>query len=371
MNKIKTKNEKIKRKYFNWMSNAKGFSGKTIKATEMAIWKYEDFTDNADYSVFSEKVAEQFKKYLATHKNAQTGNPLSLTSQYHILRHVNSFFSWLSGQPGYKSKVRTDDVQYLRLSKKESRIATSSKQPDYPSLAYIKELCESIEPDSDINLRDRALIAFTALSGMRDLAIVSLPISCFNVKTLEVEQEPLKGVKTKFSKQILTRLFVFDEVLLNYVIDWYQYLVDTKLYKLSYPLFPRTQVEQAGKDDFGFIAKGIEPEFWSDAGAMRKIFKQRANDVGLEYFSPHKFRHFAINKAYEFIETAEQMKAVSQNVGHENIGTTFGYGYIPQKRVSEVVASMDFSGKKKQTDLSVTEQLKQMQETLEKLQSQK
>lgn len=370
MNKIKTKNEKIKRKYFNWMINAKGFSDKTIKAIEMAIWKYEDFTNDADYGEFNEKIAEQFKKYLATNKNVQSGKPLSLTSQYHILRHTNAFFMWLSAQAGYKSKVKPDEVQYLRLSKKESRIATSSKQPDYPSLAYIKELCGAIEPDSDIDLRDRALIAFTALSGMRDLAIVSLPISCFNTKTLEVEQEPTKGVKTKFSKQILTRLFVFDETLLKYVIDWHQYLVGKKLYRLNHPLFPRTQVEQAGKDDFGFIAKGIEPEFWADAGAMRKIFKQRASDAGLEYFSPHKFRHFAINKAYEFIETAEQMKAVSQNVGHENIGTTFGYGYIPPKRVSEVVASMDFSGKKKQTDLSITEQLKQMQESLEKLQKQ-
>lgn len=359
----------MKRKYFNWMVNAKGFSVKTIKAIEMAIWKYEDFTKDGDFRDFNEKVAEQFKKYLATNKNHQTGEPLSLTSQYHTLRHINAFFMWLSAQAGYKSKISTDAVQYLRLPKKESRIATEAKPQEYPTLEYIKKLCESIEPDSDIDLRDRALIAFTALSGMRDLAIVSLPIGCFNIKTLEVEQSPKRGVKTKFSKQILTRLFEFDETLLKYVTDWYSYLLEEKLYKLTNPLFPRTEVGHASKDDYGFIAKGIEPEFWSDAGAMRKIFKDRAKDAGLEYFSPHKFRHFAINRAYEFIETAEQMKAVSQNVGHENIGTTFGYGHIAPQKASQVVGAIDFTGKKKQAKPE-SEELKEIKEMLKNLQKQ-
>jgi len=368
MNNIKTKNEKIKRKYFDWMVNARGFSPKTIKAIELAIWKYEEFTKESDYCEFNEKFAEQFKKYLALHKNKQTGQPLSLTTQYHILRHVNAFFMWLSGQSGYKSKVHSDDVQYLRLSKKESRIATSSKHPEYPTLAYIKQLCESIEPDSDIDLRDRALIAFTALSGMRDLAVITLPIGCFNIKTLEIEQEPLRGVKTKFSKQILTRLFEFDEILVKYVIDWYSFLVEKNLYKLTDPLFPRTKVEQAGVSNYGFVAKGLEPEFWANAGAMRTIFKERAKDAGLDYFSPHKFRHFAINKAYESIETGEQMKAVSQNVGHENVGTTFGYGYIEPKRVSSIIGSMSFDGKKKEDTQS--EEIKEIKAMLEKLQKQ-
>jgi len=39
----------------------------------------------------------------------------------------------------------------------------------------------------------------------------------------------------------------------------------------------------------------------------------------------------------------EQLKAVSQNLGHENITTTFGYGIIEETRVSDLIGKIDFS----------------------------
>jgi integrase len=356
MNKIKTKNELIKRRYFNWMALAKGYSEKTIMAHEFAIWRYEDFTKDADYRDFNERVAEGFRRYLATNKNPKTKKVLSLTSQYHALRYVNSFFLWLSGQPGFKSKIRPDQVECLRLSKKESRVANSSKHPDYPTIEFILSLCRSIKVKNEIDRRDRALIAFTSLSGMRDLAIISLPIGCYDPESKVIEQEPAKGVKTKFSKQIITRIFEFNDELYQYFIDWYNYLLKEKLFKLTDPLFPRSKVEHEDDNSLNFISKDVEPVFWSNAGAMRKIFKARCVNANLSYFSPHRFRHFAINKAYKAIQTAEEMKAVSQNVGHENIATTFTYGNIESQRVTEVIGKMDFQDKEKE---KIDEQLKQ------------
>ena len=41
--------------------------------------------------------------------------------------------------------------------------------------------------------------------------------------------------------------------------------------------------------------------------------------------------------------TAEQMKAVSQNLGHEHIGTTLtSYGTLDQFRVKDVIHDLDF-----------------------------
>lgn len=342
MNKIKTKNELIKRRFFSWMRLAKGYSDKTIKAFEFAIWRYEDFTNDADYRDFNERVAESFRKYLATNKNPKTKKVLSLTSQYHALRYLNTFFLWLSGQPGYRSKIRPDQVDYLRLSKKEARIANASKHPIYPTMEIILSLCRSIKIRTEIDRRDRALIAFTALSGMRDLAIVSLPIGCYDPSNRVVEQDPANGVKTKFSKQITTRIFDFNDELYDYFIDWYNFLIKEKLYKNTDPLFPRSKVQQGEDNNLNFVAKEVEPLFWSDAGAMRRIFNTRFENANLSYFSPHKFRHFAIFRAYKAICTAEEMKAVSQNVGHENIATTFTYGNIEPQRVTEVIGNMDF-----------------------------
>ncbi len=346
MSKVRYQNEKMKRKYFDWSKGALGFSDKTMKVKESAIWKYDEFTKNQDYKKFNAEIAKNFKKWLESTKNKTTGKPLDKTTQYNILRHVNDFFTWLSMQSGYKSKIKADEVVYLRLSKADTRIATSSKMPKYPSLSYIQKMC-SFPVENEIDQRDRALIAFTALSGMRDLAIVSLPLGCFNPDKLLIEQDPSKGVKTKFSKIIYTTLFKFDSQLINYILDWYKFLKDEKLFDNSNPLFPSTKIELASETEHSFKSTGVDKSFWSDAGSMRKVFRFRAEQMELEYYSPHKFRHFAISEANKHAIGAEQMKAISQNVGHERLATTFyGYGAIDNYRVSDLISDMNFEDKR-------------------------
>ena len=362
MSKIKDKNERIKRKYLNWLQEAEGFSEKSITAVEKALWKYEGFSKDSDYTNFNNKQAELFKKYLITHKNKRSKKILSIRSQYHLLRHVRNFFAWLSGQAGYKSRISAYDVQYLQLSKKDRRVATTASLPKYPTLEQIKQLC-SFSVQNEIDQRDRALIAFTALTGMRDQAIVTLPIGCFDSEKMLVLQLPSKGVQTKFSKEIYTTLFNIDEILVDYFIQWLNYLKTVKHFGNEDPIFPSTKVGFISKKHHAFTLTGINRDFWADANPMRKIFKERSNQTKVPYFTPHKFRHFIINEAQKHISSIEQLKALSQNLGHENISTTFhGYGAIDTYRVNELVGSIDFSGmpqNKAQEDLvrKVTEQV--------------
>ncbi len=229
------------------------------------------------------------------------------------------------------------------MRQKERRQATATKSQSYPTLAQVKTLC-SFEVKTELDQRDRALIAFTALTGMRDQAIVTLPISCFDPTNLRVDQNPKKGVETKFGKLITTTLFRIDEELINFVIDWYNYLVKDKKYSIGDPLFPSTEIGHVSETHHAYEVKGVSKSFWADAGAMRKIFKKRSDQVEIPYFSPHKFRHFIIDEVKKHISSMEQLKAVSQNLGHENITTTFGYGIIEETRVSDIVGEIDFSG---------------------------
>jgi len=362
MSKIKDKNERIKRKYISWLEGAEGFSEKSITAVEKALWRFEEFTKDDDYANFNDKQAEVFKKYLTTHKNKRSKKLLSLRSQYHMLRHIHNFFTWLSGQVGYKSRISTFDVKYLQLNKAERRIATSASLPEYPTLEQIKQLC-SFEVTNEIDRRDRALIAFTALTGMRDQAIITLPIGCFNPDTMVISQLPSKGVQTKFSKNIYTTLFKIDEKLTNYFLEWIKYLKETKHFGNKDPIFPSTDIGFASPDHHVFMPLGISREFWKNTNPMRKIFKARSEQMGVPYFTPHKFRHFIINEAQKHISSIEQLKALSQNLGHENIATTFhGYGSMNTGRINEIVSSIDFSGKpKNQID---DEQLNKLAELL-------
>ncbi len=93
-------------------------------------------------------------------------------------------------------------------------------------------------------------------------------------------------------------------------------------------------------------AHEVEPLFWQGTGRIREIFKSRSQKAGLPYFQPHTFRHLAINLAFKACKNGEEIKAISQNFGHEHIPTTLAvYGNYPPLRLVEIITSIDFSGK--------------------------
>ena len=76
------------------------------------------------------------------------------------------------------------------------------------------------------------------------------------------------------------------------------------------------------------IKETVGQKGWTGTGAARKIFEKRCKNVGLPYFHPHSFRHLIVNILSKKRLTEEEKRAISMNLGHENVGTTFGsYGY--------------------------------------------
>lgn len=342
---IRQKNEEIKREYWHYLRGPEQMSEKSIRAIEQAIGRYDDCTHHEDYRMFSDKRAEAFNKYLETHENARSSKPLGLKSRYYVLRHVRRFFTWLSSRPGYKSRIDPNDAMYLQLSKGEVRQALSSGEPRYPTLPQMKQLC-LFPVVSEVDRRDRALIAFTALTGMRDLAVVSLRMGCYNHSTKEIHQSPSMGVKTKFSKDIFTTMVPLDATLQSYFDEWYQYLLTERKFGNTDPLFPSTDIGLVSKTHIAYEVKGVSREFWADAGPMRRIFRERCKQMGLPYFYPHSFRHFVTAEVEQHISTPEEMKAFSQSLGHEYVATTFrSYGALEPRRINEVVRGIQFGDK--------------------------
>lgn len=347
MIKANIKNEIVKRKFFRWLKEANSCCDSTVNCVEKAILIYEDFTNFADFSTYKLEKAIEFKKWLQ--KREVKNKRLSLTTYCSYLRYLRKFFLWLSWQTGYKSKITVDSVDYLKATDKEERMASQYNPRNFPSLEYVVKLTGSITIGSEIDQRDRAIISFALLSGMRDKAIVSLPLGCFDENKLTINQNPKLGVQTKFSKHIPTILFVFDEKLLSYVIEWIKYL-KSKGYGSQDPLFPRAKADK-GKDNLSFeTASEVEPLFWQGTGRIREIFKSRSKEAGLPYYPPHTFRHLAVDLAFRHCKNGEEIKAISQNFGHEHIATTLSSyaNYVPQ-RLSEIINNMDFSGKPRET----------------------
>lgn len=355
MQKFNAENEKIKHKYYDFLKESQGYSELTINAIKKAIYRYEEFSNFEDFSKFNQKRAVEFKKWLETKIDSKTKKQISISTVYQYTRHLKDFFKWLCLQKNYKSKICMTDVEFLRLSKEKTRLAVSQKREHYPTIEQVKKVISSIEINNEIDLRDRALLSFTLLSGMRDNAIITLPIGAFNEKTLQINQDPKLGVKTKFSKTIRSVLFKFDDKMLEYFLEWYRHLKTEKLFGNADPIFPKNKIENA-ENSKTFISNSVEPKFWQSVTSMRDIFKQRFENAEIEYFPPHSFRHLAVITAISKCKNGHEIKAISQNFGHENVGTTMTtYGTLTNTQMNSIIAGMDFleSNNNNQADLFI------------------
>ena len=196
----------------------------------------------------------------------------------------------------------------------------------YPSLRLVERVIEAMPYATAIDKRNRALIAFTAITGIRDGATISLKLKHFDSSQNLVLQNP-KEVATKASKRIDTFIFPLSTLLEKIFVEWVEYLKNELVYSNHDPLFPRTAVKQ--DENQCFAASGLSKEHWTSATAMRAIFRQAFEVVGEEYYGPHSFRHMIVSEAYSKQLSHAEIKAWSQNLGHEGLLVTLNsYGKL-------------------------------------------
>ena len=62
---------------------------------------------------------------------------------------------------------------------------------------------------------------------------------------------------------------------------------------------------------------------------------------GLPYFNPHSLRNTLVQLGQTCCQTPEQFKAWSQNLGHEEVLTTFrSYGAVSTRRQGEIIRDL-------------------------------
>ena len=119
------------------------------------------------------------------------------------------------------------------------KVATARREQKAPTLEQIKHVISNMPEDTEIERRNRTLIAFTLLTGARDSAIASMKLKHVDLSTGSVHQDA-REVKTKFSKTFMTYFFPVEEEIEEIVTDWVTYLQEVKLWGNDDPLFPAT-----------------------------------------------------------------------------------------------------------------------------------
>src|SRR5262249_28034109 len=183
-------NERIKRGYFAHLQAARGLNESSIDAAARAIHRFEASTGFRSFKKFHIEQAIAFRRRLDDAVNLRTEKPLSKATVLQTLNAMRAFILWLAEQSGYRSRIRYSDADYFRLSEKDTRIAKAPQRRPIPTQEQIESVLRTMPAASDIEQRNRALIAFTWLTGVRDGALATLKLKHVNVVDGWVNQDP-------------------------------------------------------------------------------------------------------------------------------------------------------------------------------------
>lgn len=277
-----------------------------------------------------------FPDYLTKQKN-KAGGLLSPVHCEKALHHAKVFLSWHNTR-GHRTKAEYIDT--LRLP---ARFSTSSRLIEHAYLseadmAKIAGVYWQARKENNIAvMRDAFAGVFLYLSGMRAGAFVTLPLGCFDIKNGVILQLPERGVLTKSGKAAKTFLLPIPE-LKKVIVDWLAYLHDLSVSDLL-PIYPRLSVLSNDVD-----VTDRQKVYGRSAGryqSLRRGMVEICTLAKIKPLSPHKFRHGHGVWGVIHAKDIKQLKAISQNMMHANLGITDGiYGKLRDKDVQDTLSDM-------------------------------
>lgn len=335
MAKNSATNARIKREYFIYLKEAQRRDERSIDAVAKALARFEDATGHKDFKTFHRQQAVAFKQRLDKQTAIRTGRPLSRATVNSTLSALRAFFIWLAGQPGYKSRLSYGDADYFNLAEKDVAIARARREKRVPDLQQVSLMLAVMPSSTIIEQRDRALVAFAAITGARVMALATFRIGHVNLDGGYVDHDA-RTVATKFSKTFRTVFMPVCDGALDIVTDWVNELRERHHRGADDPLFPSTEM---GLDEHGsFQPQGLARHGWTSSGPVRDVFKRAFALAGIPYYNPHSFRDMLVRHSMTLSLTPEEMKAWSQNLGHNDVLTTLtSYGAVPVHRQGELI----------------------------------
>lgn len=334
-------NERLKHRYFEWLRNAKQMAEHSVEQIAMALDRFEEFSNRRDFRNLRVEQAEPFKRYLGKLDGKRSGERFSKATITSTLYAVRDFVRWLADQKGFRARLVRTDADYFNPSRHDEAIARRSKPMKVPTIEQMDTLVTSMPPDTPVERRNRAIVALITLTGARDDAVASLRMADLDLDDRQLFQDS-HHVRTKFRKAFPTWFFPVGEHYVEIVAAWKAELLTDGGFGPSAPLFPKTDVSFG--PDGSILPARVGTECWANADPVRKLFKEASARAGLPDFKPHSVRHMLAQIGEARAMSAEQMKAWSQNLGHENMLTTFtSYGTIPAHRQRDIVRKMTTS----------------------------
>jgi integrase len=320
---INRDNWKLVRAYLKYRVEVDQISIESQRLEESRLRHLLEWADSKSFDSV-QSIRPSFPEYILT---ARINGYEKLSPVYvkHIVRSSHAFFRWLILHRRGFSTISRAWLSTLKVP----RMTIEPTEHEAVTLEEIRTI--AFAPVQTIReRRARAAAVFLFLSGVRIGAFVTLPVSAIDLDTRTIKQWPKLGVKTKFGKHATTFMLDIPD-LLEVVKDW-----DAEVRSLGCRLWFASVSPDTGKIDPTITTAGKH----RGIRARKDIFDW-LNRLGLEYHSPHKFRHGHAVYALKNAKDIPTLKAVSQNLMHANLSVTDGvYGILSDIDVKDKISTL-------------------------------
>ncbi len=297
------------------------------------------------------EIDPSFPAYLVTARADGRAGPLSYSTIYKTLITVRAFFQFARLEwPQRYHRISESWIDLLQPTRDTKPIPSLEEHRFYTLdevQAIVRVSAETLREE-----RAKTAAAILFLSGMRPDVLASIPISCVDLQQHRILQIPLFGVRTKNSKPAITYLLNIPE-LLETVTAW-----DHRVRSV----FPPSTLWYSTLNNDGMQLTETTRAIVGRASVIGDDLRIICQKAGVEYKSPHKFRHGHIVYARRLARTPDDVKAISQNVMHANSNITDQvYGALTDNQVQSAIANLSqprSAGPREELILQLIEMLK-------------
>ena len=280
--------------YLNYLEVEKGLAANTLEAYGRDLASYLDYLKKIDVSSLDAINSLQILQFLANRK----AEGMSPRSRARILSSLRSFHRFLLSE------------NYLAIDP-TALIESPRALPPLPKLlsqTEVERLLVAPQGESNLVLRDRAMLELLYATGMRVSELVGLSLSDLKMDI---------GCINAFGKGGKQRLIPVGDVALEILQE---YLHNGR---------PHLQTEVVSNVVFlNRRGRGLSRQgFW-------KNFKRHAVTAGItQKVYPHMLRH---SFATHLLENGADLRAVQTMLGHADISTTQIYTHVIQERLKQI-----------------------------------
>ena len=277
-----------------------GRAAKTAENYTLYLERFVQFTDDTPVDKITSETIRKYRLWLNRFKN-DNSEPLSIITQTYHLIALRGFLGYLA-----KRDIPSLSPEKIELPK------VARKQVTFLHYDEIARLLEVIPLDSEVGLRDRAIIELLFSSGLRVSELVSLNRDHINTKRREFMVRG-KGQK---DRPVFIGAATADRI---------QDYLQTRIDNLP-PLFlsySRNNTASTTGDYRRLSARSIQ-----------RTINKYARLAGItKQVSPHTMRH---SFATDLLMNGADIRSVQSMLGHSNISTTQVYTHVTDQHLREV-----------------------------------